>query len=110
DPGNTRNARSSFRAPSAATTTSPTPSATARDTASSAPAGSGKATSLTSTLPRRRLSPAEMTQRRAEGLCYNCDEKFVTGHRCKKLFVIEIIGFDNTETTVDVAMTTGAPD
>jgi hypothetical protein len=24
-----------------------------------------------------------------KGLCFNCDEKFVPGHRCKKLFVIE---------------------
>jgi hypothetical protein len=23
------------------------------------------------------------------GLCFNCDEKFCPGHRCKKLFVIE---------------------
>ena len=38
-----------------------------------------------------------MTQRRADGLCYNCDEKFVAGHRCKKLFVIEVVGFDDTE-------------
>jgi len=42
-----------------------------------------------------------MTQRRAEGLCYNCDEKFVTGHRCKKLFVIEIVGFDDMETNAE---------
>ena len=38
-----------------------------------------------------------MAQRRADGLCYNCDEKFVLGHRCKKLFVIEVIGFDDDE-------------
>jgi hypothetical protein len=36
-----------------------------------------------------------MAQRRAEGLCYNCDEKFVLGHRCKKLFVIEIASLDD---------------
>ncbi|GAU18789.1 hypothetical protein TSUD_80780 [Trifolium subterraneum] len=33
-------------------------------------------------LPIRRLSPAQMQERRALGLCYNCDEKFVVGHRC----------------------------
>ena len=38
-----------------------------------------------------------MAQRRADGLCYNCDEKFVLGHRCKKLFVIEVIGFDDDD-------------
>ena len=102
DPGHTRGARSSFRAPSAATTPSFTQSATPRDTASSAQAGSGRASPLASTLPRRRLSPAEMTQRRAEGLIYNCGKKFVAGHRCKKLFVIEIVGFDDTESNAEV--------
>jgi len=38
-----------------------------------------------------------MAQRHADGLCYNCDEKFVLGHRCKKLFVIEVISFDEEE-------------
>jgi hypothetical protein len=33
-------------------------------------------------LPIRRLTPAQMQERRALGLCYNCDEKFVVGHRC----------------------------
>jgi hypothetical protein len=36
-----------------------------------------------------------MAQRRADGLCYNCDEKFVLGHRGKKLFVIEIVSLDD---------------
>ncbi|KAK9179225.1 hypothetical protein WN943_028424 [Citrus x changshan-huyou] len=42
-----------------------------------------------STLPVRRLAPVEMQERRIKGLCYNCDEKFTPGHRCKKLFLIE---------------------
>ena len=40
--------------------------------------------------PRRTLSPAAMANRREQGLCYNCDERFAPGHRCKKLFVLEI--------------------
>ena len=51
-----------------------------------------------------------MTQRRAEGLCYNCDEKFVTGHRCKKLFVIEIVGFDDADTNPTVATISATDD
>ena len=47
--------------------------------------------SRTSALPRRQLTTAEMAQRRAEGLCYNCPEKFFAGHRCKQLAVIEIV-------------------
>jgi predicted aspartyl protease len=69
----------------------------AASSAASAPSGSGKAVAVTSSLPRRRLSQAEMTQRRAEGLCFNCDEKYVQGHRCKKLFVLEVDDTDDDE-------------
>ncbi|XP_043725460.1 uncharacterized protein LOC122672017 [Telopea speciosissima] len=42
-------------------------------------------------LPIRRLTPAEMQSRRERGLCYNCDERFVAGHRCKtrQLFIMD---------------------
>ncbi|WJZ85545.1 hypothetical protein VitviT2T_005072 [Vitis vinifera] len=30
-----------------------------------------------------------MKERRDKGRCFNCDEKFALGHRCKKLFLIE---------------------
>jgi hypothetical protein len=30
-----------------------------------------------------------MQDQRSCGLCFNCDEKFVPGHRCHKLFLIE---------------------
>lgn len=37
-----------------------------------------------------------MAQRRADGRCFHCDEKFTPDHKhyCKHLFVIELIGFD----------------
>ncbi|KAL0295200.1 UNVERIFIED_CONTAM: hypothetical protein Sangu_2463400 [Sesamum angustifolium] len=31
----------------------------------------------------RRLSPAELQERHTKGFCFNCDEKFGPGHRCK---------------------------
>ncbi|KAL0394891.1 UNVERIFIED_CONTAM: hypothetical protein Slati_4455300 [Sesamum latifolium] len=34
-------------------------------------------------LPTRRLSPVELQDRGARGLCFNCDEKFGPGHKCK---------------------------
>jgi len=37
------------------------------------------------------LNPAELAERRSKGLCFNCDDKFFPGHRCKKLFTIEAI-------------------
>jgi hypothetical protein len=38
----------------------------------------------------KKLSPLEMADRRAKGLCFNCDEKFARGHRCQKLFWLEV--------------------
>lgn len=32
---------------------------------------------------RRRLTPAEMKEKRAQGLCFFCDEKYVVGHKCQ---------------------------
>jgi len=37
----------------------------------------------------RRLTPAEMQERRRQGLCYNCDEPYVPGHVCERLFYLE---------------------
>jgi hypothetical protein len=45
--------------------------------------------------PFRRLSPAEMTERRRQGLCYNCDEQYVRGHKCPRLFYLEVADFDD---------------
>jgi len=42
---------------------------------------------------RRTLSMEEMNDRRAKGLCYFCDEKYVFGHKCKnvkQLYLLEI--------------------
>ncbi|XP_019263582.1 PREDICTED: uncharacterized protein LOC109241311 [Nicotiana attenuata] len=42
---------------------------------------------------RRTISPAEMQARRAQGLCYFCDDKYTVGHKCnlpKQLFVMEL--------------------
>jgi hypothetical protein len=88
--------RPSLPASSAASASASTTSA---DVAASTAAGKQP---LVSALPRKRLSPAEMAQRRSEGLCYNCDEKYVAGHRCKKSFVIEVISFpEDTEDEED---------
>ena len=44
-----------------------------------------------SKIPIKRLTPAQMDERRKRGLCYNCDEKWGVGHKCKnaKLFLLE---------------------
>nr|KYP41447.1 hypothetical protein KK1_037174 [Cajanus cajan] len=33
-------------------------------------------------IPIKKLSTQQMQERRALGLCYNCDEKFMLDHRC----------------------------
>ena len=40
-------------------------------------------------IPIKRITPAQMDDRRKKGLCYNCDEKWGPGHKCKnvKLFL-----------------------
>ena len=43
----------------------------------------------TKTPATRRLMPDEMQDRRSQGLCFNCNERFMLGHHCQKLFVIE---------------------
>ncbi|KAK2996971.1 hypothetical protein RJ639_026366 [Escallonia herrerae] len=45
--------------------------------------------SSNSSMSVKRLTPAELSERRAKGLCFNCNKKFGHGHRCKKLFLIE---------------------
>ena len=43
----------------------------------------------------RRLIPAELAERRRQGLCFNCDEIYVQGHRCARLFFIEADDYDH---------------
>ena len=49
------------------------------------------------TLPIHRFSPTELQRLREQGLCYNCDEKYTFGHKCKKLFLIEAEEGDEPE-------------
>jgi hypothetical protein len=44
----------------------------------------------------KKLTPEEMKDFREKRLCFNCDEKFVRGHKCAKLFWLEIC-CDNEE-------------
>ncbi|KAB5538897.1 hypothetical protein DKX38_016430 [Salix brachista] len=37
----------------------------------------------------KRLSRTEMDERRAKGLCFNCDEVYTRGHQCKRLFWLD---------------------
>ncbi|XP_026441777.1 uncharacterized protein LOC113340943 [Papaver somniferum] len=56
----------------------------------------------TSTSPTtKRLTQEDMNRRRAQGLCYNCDEVYKQGHFCKgkqKIFMLQVESTDSTET------------
>jgi hypothetical protein len=42
-------------------------------------------------LNNTRLTPQQLEERKAKGLCFNCDNKYSKGHKCgeKKLFYID---------------------
>ncbi|OIS95920.1 hypothetical protein A4A49_30277 [Nicotiana attenuata] len=51
-------------------------------------------------IPGRRLSAAEMDERRSKGLCFFCDDKYVPGHKCKgnkQLYLVEVTEDEEVE-------------
>ena len=49
----------------------------------------------------KRLSPEAMAERRKQGLCYNYDEPYVRGHKCARLFYLEVADFVEEEPAED---------
>jgi hypothetical protein len=45
----------------------------------------------------QKLTRAEMDERKLKGLCYNCDEKYFTGHKCKEQNILMAISEDVLE-------------
>nr|XP_023907237.1 uncharacterized protein LOC112018933 [Quercus suber] len=45
----------------------------------------------TTKIPVKKITTAQMEERKKRGLCYNCDEKWAPGHKCKQatLFLLE---------------------
>eukprot|EP00253_Pinus_taeda_P023718 PITA_23718 len=58
-----------------------------------------QAHNTTQTLKVQKVSPAEMAERRKQGLCYYCDEKYSPGHKCKEpnFFQIGATDYSSTE-------------
>ncbi|XP_077232454.1 uncharacterized protein LOC143869781 [Tasmannia lanceolata] len=54
--------------------------------------------------PIRRLTQAEMDERKSKGLCYNCDERYSMGHRCKwqQIFLLEGVDDEPPETSEEI--------
>ncbi|GAV69136.1 hypothetical protein CFOL_v3_12637, partial [Cephalotus follicularis] len=55
-----------------------------------------------SPMPIKKLSPAQLKERREKGRCFNCNEKFGPGHRSKKLFLIEGCWCDGGDNDVNM--------
>jgi len=56
--------------------------------------------------PPRRLSPAEMAERRRQGLCFNCNEPYTRGHNrfCKRLFFVDGVEVDDAVDASEAAL------
>ena len=50
---------------------------------------SGAPLAVTAGRPFCRLTPAELLERRRQGLCFNCDEPYAPGHVYPRLFYLE---------------------
>lgn len=46
------------------------------------------------TSPIKRLTWEEMRKRRAQGLCFNCNDKFTVGHKCRSPQILLLEGSD----------------
>lgn len=44
---------------------------------------------------RRRSTPAEINEKRARGLCFLCDDKYLLGHVCKARAQLYLVGVED---------------
>lgn len=51
----------------------------------------------TSQFPIKKLTQREMEARKEKGLCFNCDEKYIRGHRCQRRQLFLFIADDDEE-------------
>nr|GMC94036.1 reverse transcriptase [Ipomoea batatas] len=62
------------------------------------PAPKNQNTNPRTALPIKRLIVAELQARRAQGLSYNCDRRFLPGHRCQTKPFLLLLTDDQTDT------------
>jgi hypothetical protein len=58
----------------------------------------------------QKLTRAEMAERQLKGLCYNCDEKYFSGHKCKEQNIFMAISEDIPEEDVDTPLVPESPE
>uniref|UniRef100_A0A2N9JAD1 Chromo domain-containing protein n=1 Tax=Fagus sylvatica TaxID=28930 RepID=A0A2N9JAD1_FAGSY len=61
--------------------------------------GDSKEYSARPSMQVQSLTPMQMSERRKKGLCYNCDERWSSDHRCKnrKLYLMEEVDDEEAE-------------
>lgn len=58
-------------------------------------------TTPNTTPPIRKLTRTQLQERRTQGLCYNCDEKFIPGHKCAPPKFLLLMTEDDDPNTTD---------
>jgi hypothetical protein len=58
----------------------------------------------------QKLTRAEMVECQLKGLCYNCDEKYFLGHKCKEQKLFMAISEDISEEDVETPLVSKSPE
>jgi hypothetical protein len=60
-------------------------------------------------LKNKKFTRAEMAKHQLKGLCYNCDEKYFPGHKCKEQNIFMAISEDILEEDVETPLVSESP-
>jgi hypothetical protein len=58
----------------------------------------------------QKLTRVEMAEHQLKGLCYNCDEKYFLGHKCKEQKLFMAISEDISEEDVETPLVSESPE
>jgi hypothetical protein len=58
----------------------------------------------------QKLTRDEMAERQLKGLCYNCDDKYFLGHKCKEQNIFMAISEDISKEAVETPLVSESPE
>jgi hypothetical protein len=58
----------------------------------------------------QKLTRVEMDERQLKGLCYNCDEKYFSGHKCKEQNILMAFSEDLSKEDVETPLVSESPE
>jgi hypothetical protein len=67
-------------------------------------------TTLSTPLKIQKLTRDEMVERQLKGLCYNCDEKYFLGHKCKEQKLFMTISEDISKEDIETPLVSESPE